>query len=230
MFRRLLFCMNSWYNEKKRNQIAPIGYCISERVRIQRNRVRTERRRSMEDKRIIDLFFDRDERAIEYTSQKYGRYCYSIADKILRDPEDDRECLNDVWLAAWNSIPPNNPPSLSAYLGKVTRNQSVMKLRSINRNKRGRSLTVYLDELSEAMPDACDVEAELERTVIRDALSEFIRRQGKTNRHLFVCRYYYLDSIEEIAERFGMTQSQVKLRLFRMRKKLKEYLEKEGIA
>ncbi len=184
----------------------------------------------MEDKRIIALYFDRDERAIEYTAQKYGKYCYSIADKILRNPEDDKECLNDVWLAAWDSIPPNNPPSLSAYLGKITRNRSVMMLRRINRKKRGRELTVYLEELGDALPAKSTVEEALDGELLRKLLNDFVRQQSDPNRSLFICRYYYLDSVESIATRFSMSRNQVKLRLFRMRKKLKVFLEKEGIT
>lgn len=184
----------------------------------------------MNDKEIIRLFFDRDEKAIEYTEQKYRGYCYAIADKILRNAEDDEECLNDVWLAAWDSIPPNNPPVLSTYLGRITRNISVRMLRRLNRKKRGRELTVYLEELGDALPADCNVENALESVVISDLLTSFIKRQSKLNRNLLICRYYYLDSIADIAERFGLTENQVKLRLFRLRKRLREALEKEGIA
>lgn len=184
----------------------------------------------MHDQDIISLFFDRDEKAIEYTEQKYRAYCYSVADKVLNNAEDDEECLNDVWLAAWNSIPPNNPPSLATYLGRITRNISVRRLRFINRKKRGRELTVYLEELSEAIPTASSIEEAMESQSLRQALEKFLRSQDKQNRHIFVCRYYYLDSIGEIATRFGMTENQVKLRLFRLRKKLKDFLEKEGVV
>ena len=184
----------------------------------------------MKDKEIIRLYFDRDEKAIEYTEQKYHSYCYAIADKILRNAEDDEECLNDVWLAAWNTIPPNDPPSLSTYLGRITRNISVRMLRRLNRKKRGKELTVYLEELGEALPSDTNVEHALESTVVNELLAGFIKCQSKLNRDILICRYYYLDSIADIAQRFGLTQNQVKLRLFRLRKKLKDYLEKEGIA
>lgn len=184
----------------------------------------------MHDKEIISLFFDRDERAIEYTQQKYRAYCHTIADQVLNNSQDDEECLNDVWLAAWNSIPPNNPPTLATYLGRITRNISVRRLRTINRKKRGKELTVYIEELNEAIPTATDVEEVLEHQMIRELLERFLRSQSTQNRRVFVCRYYYLDSINDIADRFGMTESQVKLRLFRLRKKLKQYLEKEGIV
>jgi len=184
----------------------------------------------MDDKRIISLYFDRDEKAIEYTSQKYGKYCYKIADKILRNPEDNSECLNDVWLAAWNSIPPNDPPSLATYLGRITRNLSVMMLRRFNRVKRGREMTVYLEELGESLPVQSGVESAVENVEIRELLTSFLRKQSKINRDIFICRYYYLDSINDISARFGMTDNQIKLRLFRLRKKLKDYLGKEGIV
>ncbi len=182
----------------------------------------------MHDKEIISLYFDRDEKAIEYTEQKYRAYCYSVADKVLNNAQDDEECLNDVWLAAWNSIPPNDPSSLATYLGRITRNISVRRLRFINRKKRGRELTVYIEELNEAIPSANSIEEALENQSLRELLERFLRSQNKQNRNIFVCRYYYLDSIADIAVRFGMTENQVKLRLFRLRNKLKNYLEKEG--
>ena len=182
----------------------------------------------MNDKEIIALYMSRDEKAIEYTRSKYSAYCFSIADKLFDNAEDDEECLNDVWLAVWNSIPPNNPVSLSSYIGRITRNICVKRLRDINRQKRGKTVTVCLDELSEALPSGESVEAALDRVELKIRLEKFIKGQTKANRNIFICRYYYLDSIDEIAVRFGMTENQVKLRLFRMRKKLKDYLEKEG--
>ena len=184
----------------------------------------------MNDQEIIALFFDRDERAIEYVTRQYRGYCYSIADRVLCSKEDSEECLNDVWLAAWNTIPPNKPPSLSTYLGRITRNLSVKKLRDINRKKRGREMTVYLEELSEALPTQNGVEKAIDDIVIKESIERFLQKQSRTNRSLFICRYYYLDGIEETAVRFGMTENTVKLRLFRMRKKLKEFLEQEGIV
>ncbi len=184
----------------------------------------------MHDKEIISLYFDRDERAIEYTEQKYRAYCRSIADKVLHNAEDDEECLNDVWLVVWNSIPPNNPPSLATYIGRITRNISVRRLRYINRKKRGKELTVYIEELNEAVPTENGIEEALESQSLREVLESFLKSQSKQNRNIFVCRYYYLDSIADIATRFGMTENQVKLRLFRLRNKLKNYLEKEGVV
>ncbi len=183
----------------------------------------------MNDQEIIILFFERDEKAIEYTERRYKNYCYPIAEKLLRNREDCEECLNDVWLAAWNSIPPNRPQSLSSYLGRITRNLSVKKLRDINRKKRGRELTVYLEELSDVLPSKKSVENAIEDSLIKEVIESFLQKQNRINRNLFICRYYYLDSIDEIKERFGMNENTVKTRLFRMRKKLKEYLEKEGV-
>lgn len=184
----------------------------------------------MNEKEIIALFFDRDERAIEYVSERYRSYCYAIADKVLRNNEDCEECLNDVWLAAWNSIPPNHPPSLATYLGRIARNLSVKRLRDINRKKRGREVTAYLEELGEALPAGDGMEEMLEQEALKEALESFLKKQNKLSRNLFICRYYYLDGIGEIAERFSVSENTVKLRLFRMRKKLKEYLKKEGVV
>ena len=184
----------------------------------------------MQDKEIVALYFDRNEKAIEYTQQKYRAYCHSVAHRLLRDEQDDEECLNDVWLAAWESIPPNRPLSLKSYLGRITRNLSAKRLRDINRKKRGKDLTVYLEELSDALPADDGVESSLESAVLREAIERFLMRQSAVNRSLFICRYYYLDSIGELALRFGLSENSVKLRLLRLRQKLREELVKEGIV
>lgn len=184
----------------------------------------------MQDKEIVALYFDRNEKAIEYTQQKYRAYCHSVAHRLLRDEQDDEECLNDVWLAAWESIPPNRPLSLKSYLGRITRNLSAKRLRDINRKKRGKDLTVYLEELSDALPADDGVESSLESAVLREAIERFLMRQSAVNRSLFICRYYYLDSIGELALRFGLSENSVKLRLLRLREKLREELVKEGIV
>ena len=178
----------------------------------------------MQDKEIISLYLDRDEKAIEYTEQKYRAYCLSVADRILSDPQDCEECLNDVWLAAWESIPPNDPPALAVYLGRIARNISVRRQREMNRKKRGAGLTVYLEELSEALPGGGSVEELTEGSDLRELIGRFLKAQSRLNRDIFVFRYYYLDSIADVGRRFGMTDNQVKLRLFRLRKKLKGFL------
>ena len=184
----------------------------------------------MQDKEIVALYFDRNEKAIEYTQQKYRAYCHSVAHRLLRDEQDDEECLNDVWLAAWESIPPNRPLSLKSYLGRITRNLSAKRLRDINRKKRGKDLTVYLEELSDALPADDGVESSLESAALKEMIERFLKRQSEVNRSLFICRYYYLDSVGELALRFGLSENSVKLRLLRLRQKLREELVKEGIV
>ena len=184
----------------------------------------------MNDKDIIALLFDRDEKALEYTAEKYDSYCYAIARGILGSEEDVKECVNDVLLAVWETIPPNNPEKLSLYLGRITKNISVNRLRSINAKKRGADyVRLCIDELSEAIPSADDPIALLESEQLSEALERFLRSVSATNRRIFISRYYYLESIGEIASRFCMNENQVKLRLYRTREKLRKYLRKEGL-
>ena len=188
-------------------------------------------RNQMDDSRIIDLFFDRNEKALEYTAEKYDSYCYTVAHAILDNDEDAKECVNDTLLAAWESIPPNRPAKLSSYLGRITKNLSVSKLRNINAKKRGADMIrVCLDELSEVVPSADDPVKLLENEELTTAIESGLKTLSKTNRRIFISRYYYLESIGEIAARFGMNQNQVKLRLLRSREKLKKHLRKEGLT
>lgn len=188
-------------------------------------------RNQMDDSRIIDLFFDRDEKALEYTAEKYDSYCYAVARAILDNDEDAKECVNDTLLAAWESIPPNRPEKLSSYLGRITKNLSVSKLRNINAKKRGADMIrVCLDELSEVVPSTDDPVKLLENEELTTAIERGLKTLSKTNRRIFISRYYYLESIGEIAARFGMNQNQVKLRLLRSREKLKKHLRKEGLT
>ena len=185
---------------------------------------------TMDDKEIIALYIRRDEKALEYTAEKYDSYCYAIALRILGSEEDAKECVNDALLAVWETIPPNHPEKLSLYLGRITKNISVNKLRAINAKKRGADyIRLCIDELSEAIPSADDPIALLESEELGGALERFLRSVSAANRRIFISRYYYLESISEIASRFGMNENQVKLRLYRTREKLRKYLWKEGL-
>lgn len=185
----------------------------------------------MDDKDIIALYFSRDEKALEYTAEKYDSYCYTVARQILGSEEDAKECVNDVLLAAWETIPPNRPEKLSLYLGKITKNISVNKLRAINAKKRGADyVRVYLDELSEVVPSDNDPTALLESEELTRAIERGLRSVSATNRRIFISRYYYLESIGEIAARFCMNENQIKLRLHRTREKLRKMLRKEGLT
>lgn len=186
---------------------------------------------SMDDKQIIDLFFDRNEQALEYTAEKYDSYCYAVARQILGSDEDAKECVNDALLAAWDSIPPNRPEKLSVYLGKITKNLSVNKLRAINAKKRGADFVkICIDELCEAIPAADDPAGMLESEELTRAIERGLKSVGTTNRRIFISRYYYLESIGEIAARFCMNENQIKQRLKRTREKLRKTLRKEGLT
>lgn len=184
----------------------------------------------MNDEQIIQLYFQRDEAAIEETRRQYGAYCAKIAMNILRDSQDSEECTNDTWFAAWRSIPPQRPSNLAAYLGKITRNLSINRYKMRSAEKRISSeCTVSLDELSECIPGGGAVEQDAQVGVIAGSISQFLRTQKPLDRRVFVCRYFYCDPIAEIAERFGISESRVKSLLFRMRARLKAHLEREGI-
>lgn len=184
----------------------------------------------MDDTRIIALYFQRNEDAIVQTDAKYGGYCFSIARNILYSPEDAGEAVNDTWLAAWNAIPPHTPHRLSAFLGKITRRISINRFLSACADKRGGGeVPLALEELSECIPSPMDVEKELEEAELNRMLNSFVRALPETERRVFVLRYWYMESVDNIAQRFGFSQSKVKSMLFRTRNKLRTELQKEGI-
>ena len=185
----------------------------------------------MEDRDIVALYWARDERALAETAGKYGPYCYTIAHNILGDGEDARECVNDAYLAAWNSMPDQRPNILSAYLGAITRRICLSRWREKRAAKRGEGQTALaLEELAECVPGGESAEARLEAAALERAVMSFIRALPGTPRRVFLCRYWYLDSIGDIADRFGFSQSKVKSMLARTRKKLLAYLQKEGLV
>lgn len=176
----------------------------------------------MDDLQIIDMFWKRKEGAIEAVIQKYRGYCRTIAWNVLNSEEDCEECLNDTWLAAWNCIPPQRPRSLSTFLGRITRNLAIDRLRKKCAFKRA---DTHLADLSEELGGLSDSLAELyEQKVQAQELSElvnrFIERLSEADRDIFIRRYWYLDRIEAIAARHRISQSRVKSSLHRSRKKL----------
>lgn len=184
----------------------------------------------MLDEQIISLFFERDERAIEETQRKYGKLCLSVAKNILHDYEDALECENDAYLSLWNAIPPEKPENLHAFLGKITRNLALKKLRARNAEKRGGGETAAsLEELYECIPDTHSFDEELRAKELADLLNRFLDALPREERRVFVCRYWYCDSIAEIAKQFGFTKSKVKMMLMRTRGKLSLYLREEGV-
>ena len=185
----------------------------------------------MEDEQIIDLYFQRSEDAISETASKYGSYCYSIAYNILTNPEDAEESVSDTYLSAWNSIPPRHPPALAAFLGKITRNISIDRWRKYRAFKRGEGqIELALEELSECVSGAESAEDAAIRREVLASLNRFLATLKDTERSVFLCRYWYLDSTEEIAEKSGFTVSKVKSMLYRIRKRLYAQLQEEGLA
>lgn len=185
----------------------------------------------MEDTKIIDLYWKRDESAIQETVNAYGRYCRTIAFNILGIEEDVQECLNDTWLGAWNSIPPARPDCLSAFLGKITRNLAISRYRAAHARKRtGDRLSESLDELGECVQASADnVSQAVDRHALENAINTYLDTVSEKQRKLFVRRYFYMDSVAEIAEMYGLGQSDVKVTLLRMRRSLRKVLEEEGL-
>lgn len=185
----------------------------------------------MEDEAIVSLYWQRNESAIRETERKYDRYLTKIAMNILADREDSRESVNDTYLAAWNSMPPHRPGVLSTYLGKITRRISIDRFRYRNREKRRQSeYEISLSELGDCASGGNTTEEAVNVKLLADAIGIWLRLQPEENRNLFLCRYYFLDSLQDVAKHCGITESKCKTVLFRMRKSLKEYLEKEGFV
>lgn len=184
---------------------------------------------AMEDNDIIQLFFDRDENAIKETSVKYGNYCSSIARNILKNWEDAEECVNDTYLKAWNVIPPNRPTMFKAFLGRITRNISFNLYKKMNADKRGSGQILFiLDELAECVSDGKDPYKELEKEEIIKAINSFLEKLPQEKRIMFVRRYWYSDSVVDIAKRCGVSENSVSVNLNRLRKRLHNYLYERG--
>ena len=183
----------------------------------------------MDDSAIVDLYWQRSEQALSQTARKYGRYCYAIAYNILGDASDADESVNDTYLAAWNAMPDARPAVLSAFLGSITRRIAIDRWRAKSAAKRGGGqITMALDELSECVPAGEGVEARLELGELSAAIDQFVKGLPTTEMGVFLCRYWYMRPIGDIARQFGFSQSKVKSMLARTRKKLLAYLKKEG--
>ena len=185
----------------------------------------------MEESVIVERLFNRDQSVLEDVSGKYKNLYNNIIRKILDDDRDVIECENDVLLAVWNSIPPNRPNNLSVYICSIARNISVNRFKHNTRAKRNCGYTVILDELNECIPDTSplnDCESLLENKKLNNLLCEFLRGLDAQSRILFVRRYFYLESVSSLAERYEMSENKVSVKIFRIRKKLRKFLEKEG--
>lgn len=182
----------------------------------------------IDDLEIIELYFDRNERAITETDAKYGKLCHSIAYNILNSFEDSEECVNDTYVSVWNAIPPTRPHNFMSFLCKIARNLSLKRLEFSRRKKRSAEVILSLDELSELLPDE-RCAPDVSDADIGKLISEFLRGQEEYVRGVFIRKYFYFDSVRDIAKRYSFTESKVKNLLFHTRNKLKEYLIKEGI-
>lgn len=184
----------------------------------------------MEDTEIVDLFFARSENAISETANKYGAYLKTIAGNILSSPEDGEEVLNDVYLAAWNSIPPKRPVILKYYLSRIVRNLCFKKMEYLSAEKRNCTGQLVLSELEECIPDDRQgVEQALDNKITVQRLNTFLGGLPREDRKLFLLRYYYALPLPQLAEEFGCSLRQVKYRLEKLRCALKNDLQKEGI-
>lgn len=184
----------------------------------------------MEDHQIVTLYWERNELAIRATSEKYGNYCYSIAYNILNNREDADESVNDTYMSAWERIPPHRPSVLSTFLGKITRRISLNRWRNRTAEKRGGGeVPLALDELSECVASEQATERAMELKELAFSIGHFLDSLPETERDVFVCRYWFLASVQEISGKFGFGESKTKTMLFRTREKLKKYLLEEGL-
>lgn len=182
----------------------------------------------MDDNQIIELYFARNEQAIRETEAKYGKLCFSVANRILENNEDSEECVNDTYLNAWNKIPPTRPNHFSAFLCKITRLISLKKLEFSSALKRTSAVIVSFEELEGVLQDQKIAQA-TDAEDLGGLISAFLRREKEDARNIFLRKYFFCDSVSEIAERYRLNENTVKSMLFRTRNRLREYLRKEGV-
>lgn len=183
----------------------------------------------MDDAQIVQLYWNRDEQAIPITVEKFGSYCTKIAQNIVGNQEDAEECVNDTYLSAWNAMPPHKPSVLSTFLGKITRDIAFNKYKHNTADKRGGcELTVILDELAECISGNDDVEQEYNRNELARTIDSFIETLPRDKRYIFIRRYWYSDSISEIAQQVDMKDGTVSVILNRLRLKFHNYLLERG--
>ena len=185
----------------------------------------------LNDERIVRLYWDRDEGAISATAEKYGKYCAAIAQNIIGVREDAEECVNDTYLRAWNSMPPHKPQVLSAFLGKITRNLAFDRYKRRAADKRGGGeMSAVLDELSELISDTEELEDALYKKELISAINVFLGTLSSDKRCIFVRRYWYADSVSDIAVRLGKKEGAVSMMLGRLRRQLRDYLTERGFS
>lgn len=220
-----------WYTHKNRKNFCE-GATRREKHRLYKKKDKAVHAggSQLEDKTIIDLYWARNRDAIVESENKYGSWCRTLSVRILGSLEDAEECVNDTWLRAWNAMPPNRPARLSLFLGKITRNLSLDRLKSRSREKRGGGTgEVALEELQEMLSGGQSPQEVLEDREIIQSLNRWLRSLTQEKRAVFLLRYWQMESVMAIARRLGVSESKITSQLHRLRKNLRIYLEKEGI-
>lgn len=185
----------------------------------------------MEDSKIVELYLQKNENAIKETEIKYGAYCFAIADNILHNREDSEECVNDTWLKTWNAIPPQKPIKLQMFLAKITRNLSFNRFNTRSAKKRGGGEIIFvLEELAECLACESDIASEYETQELGQCLRRFVRSLPERDGNIFVRRYFFTETIAEIATKYGLTENNIAVILSRTRNKLRKHLKKEGFG
>ena len=182
----------------------------------------------MDDSMIIEMYWNRNENAIEETNKKYGKYCFSVANNILNSKEDSDECVNDTWLRTWNVIPPKKPDRFRIFLARITRNLSFDKYKSKNTAKRSGEMLYILDELSECISSGNTTDDEVDMKLLSESINSFLKTVSQRDRAVFLRRYFYAEPVNEIAEKLDITANNASAILSRLRNKLREHLTKEG--
>lgn len=185
--------------------------------------------RKSNDAQIIDFYWNRDAQAISASMDRYGAYCFSIADGILNNAQDAEECVNDTWLKAWNAIPPTRPAVLKIFFAKITRHLSFDKYKAQKSLKRGGgNIQLVLDELAECIADESDVEGQVDAKELGKVINQFVASLPEREQNLFVRRYFFSEPIKAIADRYDLRENSVHVTLSRIRKRLRSHLSKEG--
>ncbi|MGN0344180.1 MAG: RNA polymerase sigma factor [Lachnospiraceae bacterium] len=185
----------------------------------------------MSEQEIIELYLARNEDAVRKSEEVYGAYCHTIAHRILQDEGEAAECVNDTWFQAWRTIPPTIPNNLGAYLAKITRNLSLNRYRRAHQKKREADrVSTCLDELQECVAGGITPEQVMEQKYLSEVISDFLRGLSKEERVMFVRRYFYMDSVAEVAAHLNCSESKVKTTMFRCRKKLQKILIREEVS
>lgn len=183
----------------------------------------------MDDLILLKLYNDRSQTAIDETIKKYGKLCRFVAQNILGDKRETEECENDVYLALWNSIPPEQPKNFAAYISRITRNISLSRFDYLKAKKRNCEFDCVLDELSECIPSSYTVEKEFDKKKLSESIHVFLKSKDSDSRIVFMRRYFFSQPVKKIALEFGFSESKIKSMLFRIRNELRFYLEKEGL-